>query len=130
MVPRGLEPRTLRLLAVRSNQLSYKTSWLASTALKTVALRVYFCFLCNEQLDSRINRITWLNSRPLWVGIEFVFGSGVAQDKGLKAGSNENSHCVKKEKYIVRDHCRSLKHSYIICACRESNPGHKHGRLV
>ena len=27
MVPRGLEPRTLRLLAVRSNQLSYETCW-------------------------------------------------------------------------------------------------------
>ena len=27
MVPRGLEPRTLRLLAVRSNQLSYETTW-------------------------------------------------------------------------------------------------------
>ena len=27
MVPRGLEPRTLRLLAVRSSQLSYETSW-------------------------------------------------------------------------------------------------------
>ena len=26
MVPRGLEPRTLRLLAVRSNHLSYETS--------------------------------------------------------------------------------------------------------
>ena len=25
MVPRGLEPRTLQLLAVRSNQLSYET---------------------------------------------------------------------------------------------------------
>ena len=25
MAPRGLEPRTLRLLAVRSNQLSYET---------------------------------------------------------------------------------------------------------
>ena len=25
MVPRGLEPQTLRLLAVRSNQLSYET---------------------------------------------------------------------------------------------------------
>ena len=25
MVPHGLEPRTLRLLAVRSNQLSYET---------------------------------------------------------------------------------------------------------
>ena len=27
VVPRGLEPRTLRLLAIRSNQLSYETSW-------------------------------------------------------------------------------------------------------
>ena len=27
MVPRGLEPRTLRSLAVRSNQLSYETLW-------------------------------------------------------------------------------------------------------
>ena len=27
MVPRGLEPRTLRLLAVRSNQPSYETEW-------------------------------------------------------------------------------------------------------
>ena len=26
VVPRGLEPQTLRLLAVRSNQLSYETS--------------------------------------------------------------------------------------------------------
>ena len=26
VVPRGLEPRTLRLLAVRSNQLSYETN--------------------------------------------------------------------------------------------------------
>ena len=30
MVPRGLEPRTLRLLAVRSNQLSYETGCLRS----------------------------------------------------------------------------------------------------
>ena len=27
MVPRGLEPRTFRLLAERSNQLSYETTW-------------------------------------------------------------------------------------------------------
>ena len=27
VVPRGLEPRTLRLLAIRSNQLSYETTW-------------------------------------------------------------------------------------------------------
>ena len=29
MVTRGLEPRTLRLLAIRSNQLSYETPWCA-----------------------------------------------------------------------------------------------------
>ena len=29
VVPRGLESRTLRLLAVRSNQLSYETTWLS-----------------------------------------------------------------------------------------------------
>ena len=29
VVPRGLEPRTLRLLAVRSTPLSYETSWLS-----------------------------------------------------------------------------------------------------
>ena len=33
MVPRGLEPRTLRLLAVRSNQLSYETTGAHSHAL-------------------------------------------------------------------------------------------------
>ena len=31
MVPRGLEPRTLRLLAVRSDQLSYETLWKGRT---------------------------------------------------------------------------------------------------
>ena len=29
VVPRGLESRTLRLLTVRSNQLSYETTWLS-----------------------------------------------------------------------------------------------------
>ena len=35
MVPRGLEPRTLRLLAVRSNQLSYETVGATATANKS-----------------------------------------------------------------------------------------------
>ena len=40
MVPRGLEPRTLRLLAVRSNQLSYETVDLAKPLeYKCVVLR-------------------------------------------------------------------------------------------
>ena len=33
MVPRGLEPRTFRLLAERSNQLSYETTWKAGAAV-------------------------------------------------------------------------------------------------
>ena len=54
MVPRGIEPRTLRLLAVRSNQLSYETSWhcgkkqlrrcvkqICKTVLKDIDLAVF-----------------------------------------------------------------------------------------
>ena len=40
MVPRGLEPRTLRLLAVRSNQLSYETLALVAAC----AGGLLFCF--------------------------------------------------------------------------------------
>ena len=40
MVPRGLEPRTLRLLAVRSNQLSYETSAAASLSISAIPLFV------------------------------------------------------------------------------------------
>ena len=39
MVPRGLEPRTLRLLAVRSNQLSYETFALVAACLVGLLLR-------------------------------------------------------------------------------------------
>ena len=35
MVPRGLEPRTLRLLAVRSNQLSYETLKMQGPAISS-----------------------------------------------------------------------------------------------
>ncbi len=38
MVPRGLEPRTLRLLAVRSNQLSYETLALVAACLGCLLL--------------------------------------------------------------------------------------------
>ena len=37
VVPRGLEPRTLRLLAVRSNQLSYETIGMLATLFKNAA---------------------------------------------------------------------------------------------
>jgi hypothetical protein len=44
MVPRGLEPRTLRLLAVRSNQLSYET--FAFVAACPVGLLLCFVAHC------------------------------------------------------------------------------------
>jgi hypothetical protein len=44
MVPRGLEPRTLRLLAVRSNQLSYET--FALVAACPVGLLLCFVTHC------------------------------------------------------------------------------------
>ena len=42
LVPRGLEPRTLRLLAVRSNQLSYETRCVCHCRL----LGAFCVFLC------------------------------------------------------------------------------------
>ena len=43
MVPRGLEPRTLRLLAVRSNQLSYETSLISLTSENNTIDRQTIC---------------------------------------------------------------------------------------
>ena len=40
VVPRGLEPRTLWLLAIRSDQLSYETSWKDSEESCGIELRV------------------------------------------------------------------------------------------
>ena len=47
LVPRGLEPRTLRLLAVRSNQLSYETR-----CVSHCRLLVAFCVLVFRVLGS------------------------------------------------------------------------------
>ena len=47
MVPRGLEPRTLRLLAVRSNQLSYETSWQQISKSGSLWHSNSWCFLCD-----------------------------------------------------------------------------------
>ena len=47
MVPRGLEPRTLRLLAVRSNQLSYET--LSSNLKKDFFLKIHKSNGCIER---------------------------------------------------------------------------------
>ena len=54
MVPRGLEPRTLRLLAVRSNQLSYETD--ASEGEKEVA---------TGERSGRENRRRWQGDMTL-----------------------------------------------------------------
>ena len=51
VVPRGLEPRTSRLLAVRSDQLSYETLW---KGRKDVFIR-------------RIEALCGLESRTLWL---------------------------------------------------------------
>ena len=58
MVPRGLEPRTLRLLAVRSNQLSYETT----------GNRYLYYFL--TMVDALINR--------------FIFRQLAISDPGLR----------------------------------------------
>jgi hypothetical protein len=46
MVPRGLEPRTLRLLAVRSNQLSYETVVLAAVCRMCLPARLWWESCC------------------------------------------------------------------------------------
>ena len=65
MVPRGLEPRTLRLLAVRSNQLSYETG-------VTRASAVDFPGLVRAQLvGNRLPERT-ANVRGTWVARKCV----------------------------------------------------------
>ena len=58
MLPRGLEPRTLRLLAVRSDQLSYKSARLelANILTKSAALQLQYSTPANlnrEALPSK-----------------------------------------------------------------------------
>ena len=55
MVPRGLEPRTLRLLAVRSNQLSYET--LSSHPPSIV--RQFYCDANAGSLHMLVTRNHW-----------------------------------------------------------------------
>ena len=50
MVPRGLEPRTLRLFAVLSNQLSYETVEDPGLTFETVCLGDAGYSLCNLRL--------------------------------------------------------------------------------
>ena len=52
MVPRGLEPRTLRLLAVRSNQLSYETVVLAAVCRMWLPARLWEECCCQFAMRS------------------------------------------------------------------------------
>jgi hypothetical protein len=59
VVPRGLEPRTLRLLAVRSNQLSYET--------RCVYHWVVWCVVCVVCCLASVSWLVgWLGRRGLW----------------------------------------------------------------
>ena len=66
MVPRGLEPRTLRLLAVRSNQLSYETVVLAAVCrmcLSALLLGGIPLQVCNAQRFGHILRaVLWAHA--------------------------------------------------------------------
>ena len=66
MVPRGLEPRTLRALAVRSNQLSYETVGFGGVCItlkrrKTFRAPRRVC-LCGWRGDLRVLRFEMLRS--------------------------------------------------------------------
>ena len=72
VVPRGLEPRTLRLLAVRSNQLSYETSCIRSQ----LVLWRFISMLRTWPWTSASSR-TWHNEgcRALWGQLRGFRGS-------------------------------------------------------
>ena len=55
MVPRGLEPRTLRLLAVRSNQLSYETSDQSAMRMQISASQLAAISVRIKQLQRNVN---------------------------------------------------------------------------
>ena len=59
MVPRGLEPRTLRLLAVRSNQLSYETSEYSLPRSLDAKELVTESQVCQVRLCKRISKLWW-----------------------------------------------------------------------
>jgi hypothetical protein len=94
MVPRRLEPRTLRLLAVRSNQLSYRTidtstrcdEGTGDTLSVTLCLSMHL-FLCLS--PSRSLSIT-----------NFLFFRGLSLDK---RGSNDSrDHNVQQKEQIFQ----------------------------
>ena len=62
MVPRGLEPRTLRLLAVRSNQLSYETVVLAAVSRMCLPARLWeesCCQFARRNISVSVHGRSW-----------------------------------------------------------------------
>ena len=70
MVPRGLEPRTLRLLAVRSNQLSYETRCVCHCGMLAVFIVQVFRALGSAiaiaAVRARNSHDTLILRRALW----------------------------------------------------------------
>lgn len=90
VVPRGLEPRTLRLLAVRSNQLSYETS----CTFSQLVLPRFISMLRTLPWTSASTR-TWYNEGALWGRLRSFRGSLVCpvgrvimEDAGLHGASS------------------------------------------
>ena len=77
MVPRGLEPRTLRLLAVRSNQLSYETFALAAAFPDGLLL----CFesVARSACIIAMSRGLCNREQPHWIGNSPPSSAGRAQ---------------------------------------------------
>ena len=94
MVPRGLEPRTLRLLAVHSNQLSYET--LDFEGCRIIRLRTANCATATNNFHSPIQHIffsaraflPWQGPSPIpgdFLGIDMRRGTAHGQWVGPAA---------------------------------------------
>ena len=77
MVPRGLEPRTLRLLAVRSNQLSYET--FALVAAFPGGLLLCFESVARSACIIAMSRGLCNREQPHWIGNSPPSSAGRAQ---------------------------------------------------
>ena len=77
MVPRGLEPRTLRLLAVRSNQLSYET--FALVAAFPDGLLLCFESVARSACIIAMSRGLCNREQPHWIGNSPPSSAGRAQ---------------------------------------------------
>ena len=134
MVPRGLEPRTLRLLAVRSNQLSYETT--AATRMGNSHIRVLAPWsvkrICSRQIS--IKRLEFLALFDQnWIYIIYwnekwqLWGSnprpcGLAPEASALDHSAKLSwyfQIIKCEDEIDIDALRSSSSFKIVCICEK-----------